>query len=77
MISPSLSYNLLKFSLQMHHSSPQELDHGTYENVLSRAKEECLLQKKIVESKEGVMVVIPEKSVEEAVSVIARAVLFP
>lgn len=72
MTSPSLSYNILKFSLQIHHSQPQTLDPKTYAAIISRAKEECLLQKKIMNSKEGGMVVIPEESVEEAVSVIAR-----
>ena len=68
----SLSYNILKFSLQMFQCSPHELNPENYETVNARAKEEYRLQKKISESKEGVRVVIPEKSVEEAVLAISR-----
>jgi len=46
MITPSLSYNILKFSLQMYRCSAHELDPDAYETVHNRAQEECGLQKK-------------------------------
>lgn len=72
MTTPSLPYNRLKFSLQMYQCPPHELDTDTYEAVQNRAKEECSLQKKIMDSKEGGTVVVPETSVEETVAAIAR-----
>lgn len=71
MLQPSLPYNILKFSLQMFRCAPRDLEKNDYEAVRSRAVEECALQVKILTSKEGIRMVVPEKSVQEAMAAIA------
>lgn len=77
MLQPSLPYNMLKFSLQMFHHPPAELKRSELAVIQKRAKEECVLQKKILASKEAMKVVIPEKSVKDAVAAIAERYASP
>ncbi|MBU1232484.1 MAG: nitrogen fixation protein NifM [Proteobacteria bacterium] len=72
MLQPSLPYNLLKFSLQMFRRTPGELTSHEQAAVQSRAEEECIMQKKILTSKEGMQVVVPQKSVQDAMAGIAK-----
>ncbi len=71
MLQPSLSYNLLKFSLQMWRLPPGELEGPQYEAVHSRAEAECLLQEKILASKEAKKIVVPTESIEEAMAALS------
>jgi hypothetical protein len=71
MLQPSFTYNLLKFALQMCRRPPRELEVDEYEAVRSRAEVECLLQEKVLASKEGRQVVVPDKSIEEALAALA------
>ncbi|MCF8057134.1 MAG: peptidylprolyl isomerase [Desulfocapsa sp.] len=71
MIQPSLSYNLLKFSLQLFGCGIHKLEKGEYQQVQQKAEAECLLQEKILTSDKGLKVIVPGKSVREAVDAIA------
>lgn len=62
---------MLKFSLQMFRRSPNELESIEYEAVKTRADAECALQLKVLHSKEGMKVVVPQISIEEALAAIA------
>ncbi|AGF76917.1 parvulin-like peptidyl-prolyl isomerase [Desulfocapsa sulfexigens DSM 10523] len=71
MVQPLLSYSMLKFSLQMFHCAPHKLDSHSLRAVRKRAEDECTLQKKILKSKEGMEVVVPARSIKEAMAKIA------
>lgn len=71
MLQPSLAYNRLKFSLQMFHHPPAQLKRSEYDQVQSHAEAECILQEKILTSKEAMYIMIPEKSVQNAVAAIS------
>lgn len=71
MLQPSLSYNLLKFSLQMFRHPPAVLQPSDYAAIQNLAETECVLQEKILASKEARKIVISEKSVQNAVTAIA------
>ncbi len=70
MLQPSHPYNMLKFSLQLFRRSPNELESIEYEAVKTRADAECALQLKVLSSKEGMNVVVPQISIEEALAAI-------
>lgn len=72
MFKPSLPYNLLKFSLQMFHRVPHDLESQEYDTVQQKAEAECILQTKVLASEEGLKVVVPEKTVQEAIAAISN-----
>ncbi|MBU0945101.1 MAG: nitrogen fixation protein NifM [Proteobacteria bacterium] len=72
MLHPSLPYHQLKFSLQMFHRPLSALESVEYQAVTSRAEAECILEGKILSSKEGRETVVAQKAIEDTLAAITE-----